>query len=68
MSASNWTHVTVDEIEFMHVKAMKVRIKKRSVWIPYTLMADSDDPMYKVGAKKVMISVEEWFAKKENLC
>jgi len=70
MSASDWT--TVDFVEILHEtdKAFLVKIKRKSgktedIWIPMSVICDYED--YSAGDRNGSISINNWWAAKENI-
>lgn len=65
MSASNYVHLSVEEVVKETDKALLVRIDGEDVWIPLSQIADADD--YEPGDTDITLSVTKWFADKEGL-
>lgn len=72
MGASGWTHLNVKEIRAETDKAFRVRLQPtddepvgKLLWIPMAVIADPED--YDEGDENCTISVEDWWAIKNNL-
>jgi hypothetical protein len=66
MSSSGWVHLEDCKILGETDKAFKIDHKGTRYWIPKSVIADVED--YSIGDMDVTVSVEEWFAVKEDLC
>lgn len=72
MGSSGWTHLDVKEIKGETEKAFKLHLKPQEkgevgdiIWVPKSVINDPND--YEVGDKDCTISVEDWWAEKEEL-
>jgi len=68
MSESNF--VCLDVAEVVAETALAVLFKfpdGKNAWVPFSVISDLDVDNFKKGDKHLSVSVQEWFAKKENL-
>lgn len=66
MGISNWFHLDFQEIERETDKAFCVILEDgEQIWLPKSQVSDSE--AYQAGDKDGIISISEWFARKEGL-
>lgn len=65
MGNSSWVHLDVDRVVRLTEKAMLVEIDGEEVWVPLSVVADAET--YEEGDTDVTISVQEWWAEKNDL-
>lgn len=65
MGASSWVHLDVDRVVRLTEKAMLVEIDGEEVWVPLSVVADAET--YEEGDTDVTISIQEWWAEKNDL-
>ena len=72
MGSSGWTHLDVKKIKGETEKAFKLLLKPtdeypqgRILWVPKSVISEPDD--YEEDDENCTISVEDWFAEKEEL-
>ena len=65
MGASQYVHVSVDEIRRITEKAFLAIIGEEEVWLPISQIADAD--AYKEGDKDLTLSITNWIANEKGL-
>ena len=65
MGASQYVHVSVDEIRRITEKAFLVIIDEEEVWLPISQIADADN--YEEGDKDLTLSITNWIANEKGL-
>lgn len=65
MSVSNYIHLEADEILLETDNAFLVLLDEEEIWIPKSVISDADE--YNKGDVECTISVQRWFAEKNDL-
>lgn len=67
MSASEFVHLEDCDILNVTDRAILIRFKSETHWIPVSQLADGEDHNFEKGDREITVSISEWIAEQKGI-